>query len=70
MAKSIRENKDLNPARESMIEGRDAGPGEAEYNFPLDGVTVVATTQLEAERRRDEILKSRGIESKSLTDNK
>jgi hypothetical protein len=66
MAKAIRENKELNPNRETLIEGRDAGPGEAEYNFPLDGITVVATSQLEADRKRDEVVKGRGIENKSL----
>jgi hypothetical protein len=63
------ENKALDPRkaeadRERMIEGRDAGPGEAEYNFPHDGITVVASSTEEAERKRAEILKNRGIQNK------
>lgn len=68
MSKKPTFDKSINPAKADrpMAEGRDARPetGEVEFNFPHDGVTVVAHSQEEAEKKRDEILKARQIENK------
>lgn len=68
MAKKIMENKAIGPDqaetkeldRSTHIEGRDAlKPGEAEYNYPLEQITVVATSQEEADRKMEQVKSQR-----------
>lgn len=68
MAKKEFENKAMSgapaskagrPNPDTLIEGRDAGPGEAEYNYPHQNITVVASSQEEADRKMNEVLKGR-----------
>lgn len=77
MAKNLQENKAVTPDFDNVrpkaerIEGRDAGPGEKEVNFPTLGVTVVVpveTTDEEALAKAEKIHseKSNAIENKSL----
>lgn len=75
MAKTLQENKAVTPQnerpRDTRIEGRDAGPGEKEVNFPTLGVTVVVpvdATDDQARAEADKVLanRSKTIENKSL----
>lgn len=69
--KKLENNKAIDPKldRTTLIEGRDAGPGEAEYNYPLQGITVVASSQEEADRKVREIMKNKGVETKDIKNN-
>lgn len=69
--KKLENNKALDPKldRTTLIEGRDAGPGEQEYQYPLEGVTIVASSQEEADRKLAELRKNKGIQSKINSNN-
>ncbi len=60
------DNKAIDPnlRREHLIEGASAGPGEYEYHYPNEQITVVATSQQEADRKMLEVLKNRNVENK------
>lgn len=62
MSKELKNDKSLDPAK--ALKDTKIEPGESEFNYPSLGITVKAKDMVEADRKKDEVLKNRSIETK------